>query len=191
MALRAYPPLPATIRRAPLVDYRAQNVADSVLYREATALAPRARGWSVHWYETKAVFSAAARALGRDDIDALLQDTGRPRPAVQKDPQAGHGGRDRQQRSGLTSAAPSRLRLHSVRGRREATAEDVRAGLQHRRYLERSVERLIGEPRGGHQLRLAALSEVRLPEAPRALRCSSACVAAARLETAGRCAGRA
>lgn len=75
LALRACPPLPATIAER-LADYRAQNVADSVLYREALALAARARGWSVYWYEAKTVSSQAARALGGSDIEALLQRTG-------------------------------------------------------------------------------------------------------------------
>jgi hypothetical protein len=75
VALRACPPLPETIA-ARLADYRAQNVADSVLYREALAQAARARDWSVHWYEAKTVFSEAARALGRNDIDDLLRKTG-------------------------------------------------------------------------------------------------------------------
>ena len=75
VVLRACPPLPATIGER-LADYRAQNVADSVLYREALAQAARGRGWAVHWYEAKSVFHRAARALGRGDIDELLQKTG-------------------------------------------------------------------------------------------------------------------
>lgn len=75
LALRACPPLPATIAER-LADYRAQNVADSVLYREALARAARARAWSVYWYEAKTVFSQAAHALGGRNIEALLQKTG-------------------------------------------------------------------------------------------------------------------
>jgi hypothetical protein len=75
IALRVCPPLPATIAER-LADYRAQNVADSVLYREALAWAARARGWSVHWYEAKTISSQAARALGRSKIDDLLQKAG-------------------------------------------------------------------------------------------------------------------
>jgi hypothetical protein len=75
IALRACPPLPATVAER-LADYRAQNVADSVLYREALAEAANARGWSVHWYEARSVFRAAARALRQTDLEALLQQTG-------------------------------------------------------------------------------------------------------------------
>ena len=75
VALRACPPLPATIAER-LADYRAQNVADSVLYREALAQAARSRGWAVHWYEAKTVLQQAARALGRGSMDELLQKTG-------------------------------------------------------------------------------------------------------------------
>jgi hypothetical protein len=75
IALRACPPLPATVAER-LSDYRAQNVADWVMYREALAQAAIARGWSVHWYDARTVYEAAARALGRPRIDELLDETG-------------------------------------------------------------------------------------------------------------------
>jgi hypothetical protein len=46
IALRTYPDLPPTIAER-LKDYRARNVADWVMYRQALAGAAAARGWSV------------------------------------------------------------------------------------------------------------------------------------------------
>lgn len=63
IALRAAPSLPATVAER-LADYRAQNVADTVLIREALAEAAAARGWRVVDYTRRAVFEAATRALG-------------------------------------------------------------------------------------------------------------------------------
>jgi hypothetical protein len=76
IAIRACPKLPPTIEER-IADNRAQAVADSVMYREALATAAEARGWSVHWYDRERAFRDAAKALGRDDIDALLQAMGR------------------------------------------------------------------------------------------------------------------
>ena len=75
IALRVCPPLPATVPER-LANYTAQNVADSVMYREALAKAAGARGWSVHWFEARDVTARAASALGRRSIDALLEKTG-------------------------------------------------------------------------------------------------------------------
>ena len=75
ISLRACPPLPETVAER-LTNYRAQNVADWVMYRQALANAATARGWFVHWYDSKRVFADAARALGRPSIDALLAKTG-------------------------------------------------------------------------------------------------------------------
>jgi hypothetical protein len=75
IALRARQPLPPTVAER-ISDYRASNVADWVMYREALAQAAAARGWLVHWYDAKHVFSDAARALGRKTIDDLLEKTG-------------------------------------------------------------------------------------------------------------------
>ena len=75
IGLRACPPLPATIPER-LSNYRAQNVADSVMYRQALAEAARSLGWSVHWYETRRVAAAAAEALAVPSITPLLTKTG-------------------------------------------------------------------------------------------------------------------
>lgn len=74
MALRACPPLPASVAER-LTNYRAQNVADTVMYRHALADAASARGWLVHWYEARHVLAEAASALGRKSIDDLLAKT--------------------------------------------------------------------------------------------------------------------
>jgi hypothetical protein len=85
IALRTCPPLPPTVAER-ITDYRAQNVADWVMYREALADAARARGWFVRWYDAKRVFAEAARALDRDDLDELLHEVGRSLgPPWQKD----------------------------------------------------------------------------------------------------------
>jgi hypothetical protein len=75
LALRVCPPLPATVEER-LSDYRAQNVADSVMYREALARAAEARGWTVFWYDARRVRAEAAGALGRKTIEDLLEKTG-------------------------------------------------------------------------------------------------------------------
>jgi len=69
VALRQCPELPPTIAER-IKDYRAQNVADWVLYRKALAAAAEARGWAVHWFDAKKVLDAASEALGIEDIDA-------------------------------------------------------------------------------------------------------------------------
>jgi len=69
VALRQCPTLPPTIAER-IKDYRAQNVADWVMYRKALAAATEARGWAVHWYDAKKVFGAASEALGIEDLDA-------------------------------------------------------------------------------------------------------------------------
>jgi hypothetical protein len=85
ISLRACPPLPETVAER-LSNYRAQNVADSVLYREALARAARSRGWFVNWYEAKRVLPEAASALGRETIDDLLTAAGKTiGPPWQKD----------------------------------------------------------------------------------------------------------
>jgi hypothetical protein len=75
IALRQRHPLPETVEER-LTNYRAQNVADWVMYRDALAQAATARGWFVHWYEPKRVFAEAAAALDRTSIDPLLKKTG-------------------------------------------------------------------------------------------------------------------
>ena len=69
IALRKCQPLPPTIAER-IKDYRAQNVADWVMYRKALAAAAEARGWAVHWYDAKKVFDAASEALRIEDLDA-------------------------------------------------------------------------------------------------------------------------
>jgi len=69
VALRQCPGLPPTIAGR-IKDYRAQNVADWVMYRKALAAAAEARGWGVHWYDAKKVFAAASEALDIGDIEA-------------------------------------------------------------------------------------------------------------------------
>lgn len=76
IAIRACPALPTTTE-ARIVDTRAANVADSVMYREALATAGEARGWSVHWYDRERVFQHAAVALGGEDVDTFLHAMGR------------------------------------------------------------------------------------------------------------------
>jgi hypothetical protein len=69
IALRKCPRLPPTIAER-LKDYRAQNVADWVMYRKALAAAAEARGWPVHWYDAKSVWGAASQALRVESLDA-------------------------------------------------------------------------------------------------------------------------
>jgi len=69
IALRKCPPLPLTIAER-ITDYRAQNVADWVMYRRALASAAEARGWPVHWYDAKKVLGAAGQALRVENFDA-------------------------------------------------------------------------------------------------------------------------
>ena len=76
IALRVCPELPPTTEER-IADSRAACVADSVMYREALAVAASARGWSVRWYDRENVFHDAAAALGLDDVDDLLRAMGR------------------------------------------------------------------------------------------------------------------
>jgi hypothetical protein len=69
VALRECPQLPPTIAER-IKDYRAQNVADWVMYRKALASAAEARGWPVHWYGAKGVLGAASQALRVEDREA-------------------------------------------------------------------------------------------------------------------------
>jgi len=69
VTLRQCPELPPTIAER-IKDYRAQNVADWVMYRRALAAAAEARGWAVYWYDAKKVFAAASEALRIEDLDA-------------------------------------------------------------------------------------------------------------------------
>ncbi len=69
IALRHCPELPPTIAER-IQNYRAQNVADWVMYRQALAAAAEARDWTVHWYDAKQVFDAASEAMDVQDLDA-------------------------------------------------------------------------------------------------------------------------
>ena len=69
VALRKCPELPPTIAER-IKDYRAQNVADWVMYRNALAAAAEARSWGVHWYDARKVFDAASKKLRIADIEA-------------------------------------------------------------------------------------------------------------------------
>jgi hypothetical protein len=72
IALRECPSwLPPTIAER-IKDYRAQNVADWVMYRKALASQAEVRGWAVHWYDARKVFDGASRTLGVKDLDANL-----------------------------------------------------------------------------------------------------------------------
>jgi len=75
ITLRRCPPLPQTVAGR-IQDYRAQNVADSVMSREALAGAAKARGWFVRWYDPGSVLADAAHALGREELDDLLRSAG-------------------------------------------------------------------------------------------------------------------
>ncbi|HEY2912241.1 MAG TPA: hypothetical protein VGK21_02680 [Candidatus Angelobacter sp.] len=72
VALRQCPVLPPTIAER-ITDYRAQNVADWVMYRKALAAAAEARGWGVQWYDAKKVFDAASKALRIHNLEADLE----------------------------------------------------------------------------------------------------------------------
>jgi hypothetical protein len=76
VALRNCPQLPHSIAER-LKDYRAQNVADWVMYRTALASAAEARGWPVHWYDAKKAVGAASQALRVESLDALFRDVRR------------------------------------------------------------------------------------------------------------------
>jgi hypothetical protein len=69
VALRQCPALPPTIAER-IKDYRAQNVADWVMYRRALAAAAETRGWAIHWYDAKKVLDAARESLGMGDLEA-------------------------------------------------------------------------------------------------------------------------
>ena len=85
IAIRKRPVLPPTIAER-ITNYRAQCVADSVMYRDVLADAAQALGWSVSEYDAKTVFQEAAEALGLDDISARFREIGKALgPPWQKD----------------------------------------------------------------------------------------------------------
>jgi hypothetical protein len=68
IALRQCPALPPTIAER-ITYYRASNVTDWVMYRQALAAAAEARGWFVYWYDSRKVFGIASQALGVENLD--------------------------------------------------------------------------------------------------------------------------
>ncbi|MBX7169011.1 MAG: hypothetical protein K1X74_21930 [Pirellulales bacterium] len=72
IALRQCPELPPTVAER-IRDYRAQNVADWVMYRQSLASAAAGRGWAVHWYDRKQVLEAMQVALRISDLDAYFR----------------------------------------------------------------------------------------------------------------------
>jgi len=86
IAIRICPYLPDSIEER-IHDVRANNVADSVMYRQALAHAAKARGWRVHWYDRDTVFDVATAALGTDIrpfLAAMGRAAGPPWQAVHK-----------------------------------------------------------------------------------------------------------
>ncbi len=71
VALRQCPSLPPTIAER-IKDYRAQNNADWIMYRQALAGAAESRGWDVHWFDARKVFGEASKALRIEDLDAYF-----------------------------------------------------------------------------------------------------------------------
>ncbi len=72
VAFRNCPRLPPTIAER-ITDYRAQRVADWVMYRKALASAAVARGWPVH--DAKKVLDAARQALSVENLDSHFMQT--------------------------------------------------------------------------------------------------------------------
>ena len=75
IAIRECPKLPHSTEER-IADTRAANVADSVMYRQALAVAAETHGWSIHWYNRERVFQDAALAIDGRDVDALLRAVG-------------------------------------------------------------------------------------------------------------------
>lgn len=75
IALRECPELPPTIAER-ITDYRARNVADWVMYRQALAAAAAKRGWAVHWYNSRRVIQHASETLA--NFDGLRKTLGPP-----------------------------------------------------------------------------------------------------------------
>jgi len=77
VALRKCQALPPTIAER-IKDYRAQNVADWVMYRKALASAAEARGWPVHWYDAKSILESARQAVRVENLDSHFSRCGGP-----------------------------------------------------------------------------------------------------------------
>ena len=65
----AVPALPPTIAER-IQDYRAQCVADRVLYRQALAGAAEPRSWEVHWYARRRYSLQRATPCAVEDLEA-------------------------------------------------------------------------------------------------------------------------
>ena len=76
IAIRACAKLPPTIEKR-IADNRAQTQADSILYRQALAMAAMARGWKVHWYERDQVPADASSKIKGGELDAVLRTLGK------------------------------------------------------------------------------------------------------------------
>ncbi len=76
ITIRKRQTLPPTIEER-ITNYRAQNVADWVMYRDVLAEAAEALGWSVSEYDAKTVFDEAAEALGVEDVSERLSEIGK------------------------------------------------------------------------------------------------------------------
>ncbi len=76
IGIRLCPALPPTTEER-IRDTRAATMADSIMYREALAVAAEARGWKVYWYDKDQVFRDAAKTLKGRDIDEVLAEMGR------------------------------------------------------------------------------------------------------------------
>lgn len=72
VALRQCPALPPTVAQR-IQNYKAQNVADWVMYRKELAAAAVLRGWTVHWFNAKTIHPAARDAMGIANIDSHFQ----------------------------------------------------------------------------------------------------------------------
>lgn len=75
IALRMPPPLPETTAER-ITNYRAQCVADSVMYRVELAVAAMNRGWIVDWYNHKTVLARAGTSALIRDIEGFLDQQG-------------------------------------------------------------------------------------------------------------------
>ncbi len=76
IAIRKRPALSSSLEER-IGNYWAQCRADSVMYRDVLAETARARGWTVHEYDAKAVTAEAADVLGLDDVAAHLKALGK------------------------------------------------------------------------------------------------------------------
>lgn len=135
IAIRKRPTLPATVAER-ITSYWAQNRADWVMYRDVLAEAATARGWSVHEYDAKTVFTEAAEVLGLDeDVTAWLKEIGYDA----RHGQANHPKAASQRLGGGTAGCPGRSDCHchaqwrAGRGAASVSAAAVRASVRHRR----------------------------------------------------------